>query len=90
MSSDQSLGATDLKADTTLDVTGLRCPMPLLKARQQLRGMPANALLLVRADDPGARRDIPAWLGQTGHHLVHFVEHEGVYEFFIRAEDKPE
>ena len=70
--------------DMTPDIT------PLLKARQQLRAMPANALLLVRADDPGARRDIPAWLGQADHQLVHFVDQDGVYEFFIRAEAKPE
>ncbi|MCC1496461.1 sulfurtransferase TusA family protein [Alcanivorax sp. 1008] len=85
MPSDQSLCVTDLKVDMTLDVTGLRCPMPLLKARQQLRAMPAHALLLVRADDPGARRDIPAWLGQADHELVHFADQDGVYEFFIRV-----
>ncbi|MEE4251669.1 MAG: sulfurtransferase TusA family protein [Alcanivoracaceae bacterium] len=90
MPSDQSLCVADLKVDMTLDVTGLRCPMPLLKTRQQLRSLAANSLLLVRADDPGARRDIPAWLGQVDHQLVHFAEDAGVYEFFIRVEARPE
>lgn len=90
MSSDQSHCVTDLKVDLTLDVIALRCPMPLLKTRQQIRSMASGALLLVRADDPGARRDIPAWLRQTGHQLVHSAEHDGVYEFFIRVEDNIE
>ena len=90
MPSDQSLCATELKADVALDVTGLRCPMPLLKTRQQLRAMSPGALLVVRADDPGAQRDIPAWLRQTDHQLVHSCGHGGLHEFFIRVEDKRE
>ena len=74
-------------ADVTLDVTSLRCPMPLLKTRQQLRTLAPGSILRVRACDPGARRDIPAWLRQTGHQLVHSVEVDGVFEFFIRVEE---
>ncbi len=71
--------------DLVLDVTGLNCPMPLLKTRQQLRGLAPGTLLLVRASDPGARRDIPAWLRQTRHSLVQSEDHEGVLYFLIRA-----
>lgn len=71
--------------DTILDVTGLNCPMPLLKTRLQLRGLRPGAVLLVRASDPGARRDIPAWLRQTPHLLVQSGEIDGVLHFVIRA-----
>lgn len=71
--------------DVVLDVTGLNCPMPLLKTRQQLRGLDPGVVLLVRASDPGARRDIPAWLRQTQHSLVQSDEHDGVLHFLIRA-----
>ena len=71
--------------DLVLDATGLNCPMPLLKTRQQLRGLQPGAVLLVRATDPGARRDIPAWLRQTQHTLVQSDEHDGVLQFLIRT-----
>ncbi len=71
--------------DLVLDVTGLNCPMPLLKTRQQLRGLDPGMVLLVRASDPGAKRDIPAWLRQTQHSLVQSGEHGGVLHFVIRA-----
>lgn len=70
-------------ATLTLDVRDLRCPMPLLKVKQRLRGMAAGQSLRVLASDPGARRDIPAWLRQTSHSLVHIEEHDGVIEFLI-------
>ena len=67
----------------TLDLSGLRCPMPLLKTRQKLRAMAAGQRLRVLATDPGARRDLPAWLGQTAHQLVHQREQDGMLEFVI-------
>lgn len=87
MSSDQPLFVNNSNIENTLDATALRCPLPLLKLRQQIRAMPAGALLLVLADDPGAQRDIPAWLRQAGHQLVQFAEQDGVYQFLIRVED---
>jgi tRNA 2-thiouridine synthesizing protein A len=83
MPSDFSVSAN--AADVTLDVTSLRCPMPLLKTRQQLRTLLPGSTLRVLAVDPGARRDIPAWLRQTGHQLVHSAERDGVLEFVIRV-----
>jgi TusA-related sulfurtransferase len=86
MSPNQLIFAADPNIEHTLDATALRCPLPLLKARQQIRAMQGGALLLVLADDPGAQRDIPAWLRQTGHQLVQSDEQEGVYRFLIRVE----
>ncbi|MCK0538442.1 sulfurtransferase TusA family protein [Alcanivorax quisquiliarum] len=74
-------------ADLTLDATGLRCPLPLLKTRQALRQLAPGALLLVRATDIGARRDIPAYLRQSGHELVRASETDGELRFLIRVAD---
>jgi tRNA 2-thiouridine synthesizing protein A len=70
-------------ADVTLDLCQLRCPMPLLKTRQQLRQMPSGQVLRVLAADPGAKRDIPAWLRQTPHRLVQYADGGAVIEFTI-------
>ncbi|MEO6698816.1 MAG: sulfurtransferase TusA family protein, partial [Paraperlucidibaca sp.] len=54
----------------TLDLRGLRCPMPLLKLKQALHRIGAGTRLTVLTSDSGAQRDIPAFLRHTSHQLV--------------------
>lgn len=75
-----------LTASVEVDAQHLACPMPLLKARQAMNRLPENELLHVMASDPGALRDIPAWLRQAGHQLVHQSEEAGVLHFWIRRQ----
>lgn len=75
----------DCMADRTLDASGLRCPMPLLKTKLELNGMPPGEVLLVLASDPGSARDIPAYLSLTRHQLVSSSEEGGQYRFMIRC-----
>ncbi|HLR17376.1 MAG TPA: sulfurtransferase TusA family protein [Alcanivoracaceae bacterium] len=72
-------------AEQTLDARGLLCPMPLLRTRQALRRMVAGQLLLVKTTDPGAHRDIPAYLRQASHELVRFAEQQQELWFLIRV-----
>lgn len=60
---------------TVLDATGLTCPLPILRARKVLNGLPAGAVLEVHASDPGAVMDFEAFCRQNGHTLVdHWAE----------------
>ena len=68
-----------------VDARGLRCPLPLLRLRQQLRAMQPGQTLWVLATDPGAQRDIPAYLGQAGHTLVQLEDADGELRFLIRV-----
>ena len=52
-----------------LDLIGLRCPLPALKAEQALGRMAAGDVLVVACTDPLARIDIPHLVRRTGHHL---------------------
>jgi len=72
-------------ANRTLDASGLRCPMPLLKTKLELNSMAPGQLLLVIASDSGSARDIPAFLSLTGHELVSSCEDGGQYRFVIRC-----
>ena len=56
--------------DATLDATGLRCPLPVLRAGRALRAMAAGATLEVRADDPAAPADFEAFCREAGHELL--------------------
>jgi tRNA 2-thiouridine synthesizing protein A len=44
----------------TLDLRGLRCPIPLLRARAALPALPPGATLVVLATDPEAPIDLAA------------------------------
>lgn len=77
-------GSTPFTATVEVDARQLRCPMPLLRARQAIRGLGPEDVLLVVATDPGSRRDIPAWLEQAGHQLLAADDADGELRFWIR------
>jgi tRNA 2-thiouridine synthesizing protein A len=70
-----------------LDASGLRCPMPVLKARKALKEMPPGEILEVLATDPGAVQDFAAFCDTTGCELLESAESDGVYSFRLK---KPE
>ena len=73
-----------MEHDDELDALGLLCPLPVLKARKRLAGLPAGALLLVTADDPAARVDFPHFCAEQGHELLSTDESGPTLEFLIR------
>ena len=52
---------------TRLDLTGHRCPVPVIRLEAVLRRAPEGAQLLVIADDPIAQIDIPHFCREAGH-----------------------
>jgi tRNA 2-thiouridine synthesizing protein A len=66
-----------------LDARGLRCPLPVLKARKALKDLMDGDILRVLATDPGAVKDFEAFCRTTGHRLVESREADGVYDFAI-------
>jgi len=71
--------------DRTLDASGLRCPMPLLKTKLELNGMSPGEELEVIATDSGSARDIPAFLALSSHTLLSSAEADGEYRFVIKC-----
>ena len=67
-----------------LDVTGLDCPMPLLKAKRALNAMVAGQRLKVLATDQGSVRDFQVFARQSGHILVASDEADGVYTHLLQ------
>ncbi len=62
-----------------LDVTGERCPMPLLKAKRALNGMASGQQLKVLATDKGSVRDFQVFARQSGNALLSTEEVDGVF-----------
>jgi tRNA 2-thiouridine synthesizing protein A len=76
-------------SETILDVKGMACPLPVLRANKALRGLDASARLRVLATDRAAVADFQAFCRETGHALLAWSEEGGVLSFVIRKrEDK--
>ncbi|WP_020178374.1 sulfurtransferase TusA family protein [Methylopila sp. M107] len=54
----------------TLDLRGLRCPLPALKTRKALRALPAGEAIEVLSDDPLAAIDIPNAAREAGGEIL--------------------
>ena len=68
----------------SLDLTGLKCPLPVLKARRQLAQM-TDGVLEVTADDPAAPLDFGHFCDTAGHQLVRNDAADGIFTFHIRV-----
>jgi tRNA 2-thiouridine synthesizing protein A len=68
----------------TLDLSGLKCPLPALRTRKALKGAADGAVLSVICTDPMAAIDIPNLVRETGDELVSQDEASGKLHFAIR------
>lgn len=71
-----------------LDVRGLQCPLPVLKARKKLMSMAPGSLLVVETTDPASVIDFPHYCNESGHELVNQAMEEDVYIFTLRVKAK--
>ncbi len=70
-------------SEHTLDVTGLKCPLPILRAKKALAQLQGGDVLTVLATDAGAPDDFAAFCRQTGHILQHLGEDNGVFTLVV-------
>jgi tRNA 2-thiouridine synthesizing protein A len=77
-------------SETLLDVKGLNCPLPVLRANRTLRGLAPGARLRVLATDRAAVADFQAYCRETGHALLAWSEEAGVLSFLIRRRPEPD
>ena len=78
-----------MASETLLDVKGMNCPLPVLRANRALRGLAPGEKLRVLATDRASVADFRAFCRETGHALMSVSEEAGVFSFTIRrrAED---
>ncbi|MEQ8166242.1 MAG: sulfurtransferase TusA family protein [Alphaproteobacteria bacterium] len=71
-------------ADHFLDASGLKCPLPVLRARKAMKDLAAGETIEIRATDPAAEKDFPAFCEMTGDKLLAAEVTDGGYRFVIR------
>lgn len=74
-----------MQPDLDLDLSGLNCPLPILRAKKALAGMQTGQVLALVATDPGAPKDFEAFCRQTGNALLESTTDDaGRYRLIIR------
>ena len=68
----------------TLDVRGQSCPLPIVRASQEIKRLDSGQTLEVLATDRGALSDFPAWSKTTGNELLEQSEEQGIFRFVLR------
>jgi tRNA 2-thiouridine synthesizing protein A len=71
-------------AETTLNLRGLKCPLPALRVRKALSKLAAGDVIVAECTDPLAAIDIPNLLNQTGDTLLDKGSADGVLTFRIK------
>ena len=68
-----------------LDLTGLKCPLPVLRTRKALRGLAPGARLVVVCTDPLAAIDIPNLVREEGGRIEARTREGALLRFVIRG-----
>jgi tRNA 2-thiouridine synthesizing protein A len=71
-------------AETILNLRGLKCPLPALKARKALAKLAVGDMLVLECTDPLSTIDIPNLLRETGDVLEASAKQQALFVFRIR------
>ncbi len=74
-----------ITADKILDVSGLSCPIPLLKTKKVIEHLSPGEILQVISTDPSSQDHIPALCERYGNIILAMSQlQDGVTSYFIQ------
>ncbi len=59
-----------MQAELEIDLSGLNCPLPILRTKKALASLPSGAILKVITTDPATPADFADFCRKTGHQLL--------------------
>ena len=68
---------------TFVDASGLKCPLPVLKARKAIESLAQGDKLRVISTDPASPLDFKHFCNSKGHSLLSMEENGDSFEFVI-------
>ena len=80
----QSTAKQSMAKQSTVNMRGLKCPLPALKARKLLSRMAAGELLVIECTDPLTSIDIPNLIRETGDTMEGSARKGRVLTFRVR------
>ncbi len=76
-----------MTSEYDLDVKGMLCPLPVLRARKRLAAMNPGDVLRIIATDPAARIDMPHYCAESGHWFLGEYHDGETWVFRIQRKD---
>ena len=67
-----------------LDLSGLDCPLPILKTKKKLNEVLSGDIINITCTDPGSQRDFEAFARQTGHQLIESKQEGNFFQFKLK------
>ena len=67
-----------------LDLSGLECPLPILKTKKKLNEILSGDIINIVCTDPGSQRDFEAFARQTGHQLLESKQEKNFFQFTLK------
>ena len=74
----------DVKVDSVIDVSGLTCPMPIVKLKKGIDSLESEQVLELHATDKGTLNDLPAWSKNAGHTILKTEQEGSLIKFWIK------
>jgi len=74
----------EIKVDKVMDLSGLACPMPVVKVSKGIKEIEVGQVLEATSTDPGSLTDFPAWARTSGNEIVDTRQDEGEIKFYIK------
>jgi len=73
-----------MEFDKELDVSGLNCPLPILRVKQALTTLENGQILKVLVTDPGSSKEFKVFNEQTNHTLLDSANNNGRFVYYIK------
>jgi TusA-related sulfurtransferase len=70
--------------EVTVDAIGFFCPEPIVRLGKAIRKLEPGDVVILLADDPTSKIDIPNWAETSGNELLSVEERDDVIEYRIR------
>lgn len=75
---------SDIKVEKKIDLSGLPCPMPVVKISKEIKTVEVGQIIEARTTDPGALSDFPAWAQSSGNEIVKVEEGSDGAVFYVK------
>ena len=74
----------EIKVDKVMDLSGLACPMPVVKVSKGIKEVAVGEVIEAHTTDPGSLSDFPAWAKTSGNEIVKTEQEDKLIKFYIK------
>lgn len=67
-----------------IDAVGLFCPMPIVALKLGLKDVEEGEIVKLTSDDPGIKKDLPAWCYSTNNTLLSIKNEKDIFIAYVK------